>query len=138
MRSLFSSSPLWPSKGLGLVRIIFGLLLVYHGFEIFSPETMESYMTWDMFKTPAGRLIVYTGKSSEFVAGVFITVGLFTRISSLIVLGTFTYITFFIGHGKFWYEDQHPFMFWLFGLLFLLVGPGAWNLDAQIFSDKKE
>jgi putative oxidoreductase len=43
------------------------------------------------------------------------------------------YITFIVGGGKFWYEDQHPFMFALFGLLFLFTGPGAFNLDEVIF-----
>lgn len=137
MRSLFSSSPVLPEKGLAIVRIIFGFLLIYHGFEIFSPATMESYMTWDMFKTPRGRLFVYAGKSSEFVAGIFVLVGFFTRLASLIVMGTFIFITFFVGHGRFWYEDQHPFMFFLFGLLFFFTGPGAWNLDVVVFKEER-
>jgi putative oxidoreductase len=35
-----------------------------------------------------------------------------------------------VGHGRFWYEDQHPFLFALFGVLFFFTGPGAWSLDA--------
>jgi putative oxidoreductase len=46
------------------------------------------------------------------------------------------YITFKIGHGKFWYEDQHPFMFVLFGLLFFFTGPGKWSLDHVLFKPK--
>jgi putative oxidoreductase len=133
MKGLFSSSPIWASKGLAVVRIIFGFLLVYHGWEVFSPETMAGYTTWDLFKGPMASPMVYTGKSSELVAGVFILVGLFTRISSVLVMCTFTFITFFVGHGKFWYDDQHPFMFFLFGLLFFFTGPGAWNLSDVIF-----
>jgi len=78
MKSLFSSSPVWPAGGHALVRIIFGLLLVYHGMEIFRPEVMQRYMTWDVFQGSMASLMVYTGKSSEFVAGIFITLGLFT------------------------------------------------------------
>jgi putative oxidoreductase len=104
--------------------------------EIFSPETMQGYMTWDLFKGPMASLMVYTGKGSEFVAGLFLTLGIFTRLSSFIVMCTFTYITFFVGNGKFWYEDQHPFMFFLFGLLFLFTGPGAWSLDGIVFKNK--
>ena len=133
MNGPLSSSPLWASKGLAVVRMIFGLLLVYHGWEVFNPETMKGYTTWDLFKGPMANLMVYTGKSSELVAGIFILVGLFTRISSVIVMCTFIFITFFVGHGRFWYEDQHPFMFLLFGLLFFFTGPGAWNLDDVIF-----
>lgn len=136
MKGIFSSSPLWPGGGHALVRIIFGLLLIYHGMEIFDPVVMQGYTSWDVFKGRMATLMVYTGKSSEFVAGVLITLGLFTRISSFMVMCTFTFITFFVGNGKFWYEDQHPFMFLLFGALFLFIGPGPWNLDAVIFRKK--
>lgn len=82
--------------------------------------------------------MVYAGKSSELIAGISLLFGLFTRLGSLLTMGTLSYITFFIGSGKFWYEDQHPFMFVLFGLLFLLTGPGAWSIDGLIFNEQKE
>lgn len=95
-------------------------------------------MTWDTFDKSNARLLVYLGKSSELIAGISLLLGLFTRIGALITVGTLSYITFFIGHGKFWYEDQHPFMFVLFGLLFLFTGPGAWSMDALIFKKRRE
>ena len=80
---------------------------------------------------------MYAGKAAELVAGILLTLGLFTRLGALICIGTLAYITFILGHGKFWYEDQHPFMFVLFGLLFLFSGPGAWSLDEWWFGGKK-
>jgi putative oxidoreductase len=136
MNGFFSSLPLLETKGIAIVRIIFSLLLVYHGLEVFDPALMNGYAEWDLFKGPAAKLIVYAGKSFELVAGIFLLLGLFTRPSSILVIATFIYITFFIGKGKFWYEDQHPFMFVLFGLLFVFTGPGAWSLDALIFKKK--
>jgi putative oxidoreductase len=136
MNSFFSPSPLKLNTGLAIVRIIVGLLLAYHGLEVFNPELMNGYADWDMFKGPAAKFIVYAGKSAELVAGVFFLLGLFTRLCAILVIGTFLYITFFIGKGRFWYEDQHPFLFVLFGLLFLFTGPGAWSLDALIFKKK--
>jgi putative oxidoreductase len=59
--------------------------------------------------------------------------GFLTRAGALIAMGTLSYVTFFVGHGRFWYEDQHPFMFVLFGLMFIFTGPGAWSVDALIF-----
>jgi putative oxidoreductase len=56
------------------------------------------------------------------LAGVLLVLGLFTRVAALLCVGTFLYITFFIGHGRFWMEDQHPFLFALFGVLFLSPG----------------
>ncbi|MCC6281546.1 MAG: DoxX family protein, partial [Saprospiraceae bacterium] len=40
---------------------------------------------------------------------------------------------FGMGHGKIWYEDQHPFMFVMFGVLFLFGGGGKWSLDGVLF-----
>jgi putative oxidoreductase len=137
MNRFFSPLPLFGTRGIAIVRIIFGLLLVYHGFEVFDPVLMNGYAEWDLFKGTAAKLIVYAGKSFELIAGIFLLLGLFTRPSSILVIGTFIYITFFIGNGKFWYEDQHPFMFALFGLLFLFTGPGAWSLDALILKKKE-
>ncbi|HNV29480.1 MAG TPA: DoxX family protein [Cyclobacteriaceae bacterium] len=138
MNSFFSSTPIALTQGIALVRIIVGALIVYHGQEVFNPELMNGYMTWDTFDKSNARLLVYLGKSSELIAGFFLLLGLFTRIGALITIGTLSYITFFIGHGKFWYEDQHPFMFVLFGLLFLFTGPGAWSMDALIFKKRRE
>ena len=138
MNSFFSSTPIALPQGIGLVRIIVGALIVYHGQEVFNPELMNEYMSWDTFDKSNARLLVYLGKSSELIAGISLLLGLFTRIGAIITIGTLSYITFFIGNGKFWYEDQHPFMFVLFGLLFLFTGPGAWSMDALIFKKRRE
>jgi len=131
MKRLFSSEPLWDNKGLGLIRIIVGLLVAYHGHEVFRPDLMRSYTEWEMFKGSFGLMKVYVGKSAEFIAGVLLTLGWFTRVGSIILIGSLGYITFFVGNGRFWYEDQHPFMFVLFGILFFTMGPGSFSFDAR-------
>jgi putative oxidoreductase len=136
MKKLFSSTPIMPAQGLAIVRIIFGALMVYHGKEVFDPELMKEYANWDSISGASGLLMVYLGKGSEFVGGLFLLLGIFTRVASLMTMGTMLYITFIVGGGKFWYEDQHPFMFALFGLLFLFTGPGAFNLDEVIFKKR--
>ncbi len=118
------------------MRIIVGALLIYHGIEVFSPEIMKGYLDWDMFKGSSGKLKVYVGKSSEFIAGILLFLGLLTRPCAILIIGTFSYITFFVGQGRFWYQEQHPFMFVLFGLLFLFTGPGAWSVDEILFKKK--
>ena len=137
MKRFFSPSPINSDIGIAIVRIIIGALLIYHGQEVFNPELMKGYTEWDTFKGSFGTFLPYLGKASEFIAGVFLFFGFLTRIGALITSGTLLYITFFIGTGKFWYEDQHPFLFVLFGLLFLFTGPGAWSLDKLIFKEKK-
>ncbi|MDX2070057.1 MAG: DoxX family protein [Haliscomenobacter sp.] len=137
MQSFFSASPIYLDTILAILRITLGLLLIYHGYEVFDAKLMQGYLEWENFKGPSGTWLVYLGKGSEFVAGILLTLGLFTRVGALICMGTLAYITFFIGHGKFWYEDQHPFMFVMFGVLFLFAGGGKWSLDGILFGSKK-
>lgn len=136
MNRFLSPSPVLLEKGIALVRIIVGLLLIYHGIEVFDPELMNGYVEGGMVKGSYAKLMVYLGKTSELTCGCLLFLGLFTRVGALIMIGTFSYITFFVGGGRFWYQDQHPFMFALFGLLFLFTGPGSWSADAVIFNRK--
>jgi putative oxidoreductase len=127
MKSFFSERP-WPYENvLAALRIIIGLFLVVHGIEVLQPARMEEYVKWDVF---AGKSwLAYLGKGAELVAGILLVLGWLTRVAAVLTIGTFLYITFGVGHGKFWMEDQHPFLFALFGLLFLFTGPVKWCLD---------
>lgn len=130
MNKIFSASPLWQTAGLCFVRIIVGYFMIYHGWEVFDKEIMSGYLTWDSFKgfsSPA--FMVYMGKTAELVAGIFLLIGLFTRLASLVLIFTMIYVSFFVGHGKVWYEDQHPFLFVLLGLVFFFTGSGKWSVD---------
>ena len=112
--------------------------MIYHGQEIFNSELMQGYIKWDVFQNKAATLMVYAGKASELIAGLLLTLGLLTRLGGVLLTGTMLYITFFVGHGRFWYEDQHPFMFVLFGVLFTFLGPGAWSLDKALWKKGDE
>ena len=130
---LFSAAPWWRETGLALLRIIVGFFMIYHGWEIFDAELMNGYLDRDMFKnSSSGKLMVYAGKGAELVGGILLFIGLFTKIAALIVILTMAYIAFFVGHGKVWYEDQHPFLFVLLGLVFIFCGPGNWSVDKLI------
>jgi putative oxidoreductase len=135
MNVLLKSSPIAQAQVLAILRIIIGIFLIYHGQEVFQAKLMQEYAQWDAFKGMNGTLMVYLGKGAELVAGVLLLLGLLTRIGALICVGTFLYITFFIGGGRFWYQDQHPFMFALFGLLFFFTGGGIWSLDSTLFKN---
>lgn len=120
-----------------LLRIIVGAMMVYHGADIFNEVQMKEYAQWDNFKNESyPSLLPYIGKSAEFLSGVLLLLGLFTRVAAAIMIIIMCYVTFKIGHGKFWYEDQHAFMFVLFGLLFFFIGPGKWSIDHIVFKPR--
>lgn len=137
MNSFFSSAPLWQSNGLALIRLIVGFFMAYHGYEIFDEKIMNGYLQWDMFKTsPSAKTMIFIGKAAELIAGILLFLGLFTRIACVIMITVMSYITFFVGHGKIWYEDQHPFLLVLFALLFIFTGPGNFSLDKLLFNKR--
>jgi putative oxidoreductase len=135
MKKLFSAESFGVNNVLLVLRLVLGIFLIIHGKEVFDSAKMEEYAKWDTFKTSS--IMPYLGKGAEFVAGILLLLGLFTRLASLITIGTFAYIVFFVGNGKFWMDDQHPFMFVLFGVLFFFTGPGAASLDGMFFNKKR-
>ena len=115
---------------LSFVRIAVGLLMVYHGKEVFDDKLLTEYSLWEQFKAfPSPKLIVTIGKGTELICGILLTIGFYTRIGALLLILSMLYITFFIGNGTFWYADQHPFLFVLLGLIYLFFGGGKFSLD---------
>lgn len=134
MQKMLSTQPLWSSTGLATIRIVVGLLMAYHGMEIFLPETMKVYQEWEIIKSlPAPVMMVYLGKGLEFVTGICFVFGIFTRIAALLMAIDLLFICFVIGNGRFYYEDQHPFLFALLAMVFFFTGPVRWSLDERLF-----
>ena len=130
---------MYQSEGLSVIRIITGFFLIYHGWEIFDVSTMNEYVKRDDFKnTFFPSLMVYVGKAAELVAGFLLFLGWLTRIATIAMISTFSYIAFFVGHGKIWYEDQHPFLFVLLAFVFFFTGPGKWSVDYFLFNRKNQ
>jgi uncharacterized membrane protein YphA (DoxX/SURF4 family) len=111
MNILFSSSPVAHNYGIALVRIITGILLIYHGWETFDAEKMNMYTGWFVerkYSSPAAW--AYAGKIAELVAGIGFLLGLFTRLSAIAAIAAFAGIIFILGDkGKIFQGDQHPF-----------------------------
>lgn len=136
---LLSPHPLWQKNGLLLLRIVTGLLMAYHGLEVFKPDLMKGYTNWEVIKSlPYPLFMVYLGKGLELVTGICLTVGLFTRLAALFMCIDMIFICFKVGAGKFWYEDQHPFLFALLAMVFFFTGPVKWGLDLVLFKQRKK
>lgn len=133
MKNFFSPYPLWQTTGLTLIRCTIGIFLIYHGWEVFSESKINGYLQWNEFKNANGKLMVYSGKAAELIAGILFVLGLFTRIACLLIIGVMCYIVFFLGKGIIWYDDQHPFLFVLLALAFFFTGAGNLSLDKMIF-----
>jgi len=138
MNILFSNERLsWADAGIGGIRIIIGLFMIYHGQEVFNAAKIKEYASWDQLKGFSHPLaMAYLGKGSELLGGLLLAAGLFTRLGCLILIGTLGYITFFIGKGQVWMDDQHPFLFVLIAAMIFFTGPGKWSADGKLFKRK--
>ena len=94
-------------------------------------------MEWDVIKSlPAPETMLYIGKGVEFLTGLCFVFGLFTRVAAIIMAVDMLFICFKVGGGKFYYQDQHPFLFAMIALVFFFSGPVKWSLDKRLFNKR--
>ena len=139
MNRFFSSAPIAQNNGIVMVRIITGILLVWDGWETFDAEKMNFYTRWFVERKYSHPAIwAYAGKIAELLAGIGFVLGLFTRLASVAAIAAFTGVIFILGDkGKILEGDQHPFLFILLAIIFLVTGPGAVSLDGIFFKKKR-
>ena len=130
--------PIW-FEGIALVRITTGILLIFHGLQVFETQDMTGFsdLLFNM-SIPFPEAMAYTGKVVELVGGIFMIVGLFTRPIATLLFVTFLFITFVMGEGKIFTDNQHPFLFALISLMFLFTGAGRVSIDHILFMNSKD
>lgn len=117
----------WQRHLLGVLRIVTALLLLEHG-------------TMKLFHFPAAMMpgplppLLLAAAIIEVVAGVLVTVGLFTRLAAFILSGENAVAYFMVHFPKtFWPTINQGEVAILFCFVFLYIaaaGPGAWSIDS--------
>lgn len=132
---LFGGAPIRSvaaSAGLALLRIFTGVALAFgHGIGKVPPS--------DRFVEGVGKLgfpapgvFAWAAGLSEFMGGIFLALGLFTRISSLFVAFTM-FVAAFGVHAADPFETKEKALLYMFtGVLFLFSGSGNWGVDAFV------
>jgi putative oxidoreductase len=137
MKTLFTADGFYTKEGLAALRILVGLLMAYHGLEIFNSSVMNEYAKWEVIKTlPFSNGIAYVGKGIELISGISLAIGAFTRVAALMMAVNMLFICFRIGSGRFYYEDQHSFLFALIALIFFFTGPMKWAVDFKLLKGR--
>lgn len=125
--------------GLLILRVVFGIVLIYgHGFDkiaaIFSGEEIQ-------FMDPIGIgaiLSFYLAAFAEFICALFLIMGLFSRIATLILVINFIVIfifhAFIVGDDFSILELRYLYLFTFIALFF--TGPGKFSLDYSLFKPK--
>jgi putative oxidoreductase len=117
----------WQPQMLAVLRIVTALLLIEHG-------------TMKLFHFPAAMMpgplppLLLAAAVIEIVAGVLVTVGLFTRLAAFILSGENAVAYFMVHFPKtFWPTLNQGEVAILFCFVFLYIaaaGPGAWSIDS--------
>ena len=117
----------WQPQMLAVLRIVTALLLIEHG-------------TMKLFHFPAAMMpgplppLLLAAAIIEIVAGVLVTVGLFTRLAAFILSGENAVAYFMVHFPKtFWPTLNQGEVAILFCFVFLYIaaaGPGAWSIDS--------
>lgn len=137
MNQSFQSPGFW-FDGIAIVRIMLGGILIFHGWQLFENQSLDdvSHLMFNM-SVPFQEAMAYTGKVVELAGGLFLILGLFTRVMSALLFLNYAIITFVMGTGKIFTADQHSFLLVLFSLLFFLTGAGRISIDYVLFINRK-
>jgi len=138
MKYFFSAQGIGPETGIGIIRIVVGAFMIYHGWEVFKKDPMTGYGQWlNDLHFPAPLFMAYLGKGAELVGGIMLFLGLLTRLAVIPLVITMGVIAFGMGQGRVWADEQHPFLFILLCLVFFFFGPGRFSLDKILFKRKE-
>jgi putative oxidoreductase len=116
----------WAPHILGITRILTGVMFASHG-------AQKVLGVFGGMPAGAPKLVVWTAGPIEFVGGILIALGLFTRTTAFICSGLMA-AAYFMGHasGGFWpkVNGGEPAILycWIF-LYIAAAGPGAFALD---------
>mgnify|MGYP002776998123 FL=1 len=127
---LFSPDARW-SAGLAFVRLVGGLLMARHGLDVFDAKGMAEMGDWlaTDLHLPAGSVMAYLAKGSEFFGGLLVAVGLLTRPTALLVVVTMLVAAFGAHGDDVLGKGEHALLFGLLFAVFFFTGPGRWSVD---------
>jgi putative oxidoreductase len=116
----------WQPQILALLRIVAGLLFLEHGLSKFFGFPVPFPVH------PLPPMLVAAG-AIELIAGLLVTIGLFTRLAAFIASGEMA-VAYFIGHASkgFWpvaNMGEGAILFCFIFLYLAAAGPGAWSID---------
>jgi putative oxidoreductase len=135
MAKLFGAGGVW-NHGIVIVRVFAGWLIFRYSWELFHIHPLLDFLTKEKFPFPV--FSGYAAKIIEFVGGIFLILGLFTRWITPLLMITMAGVIYTMADGNI-YQAETPFLFLLLFASFFFSGPGKWSLDhwLEMRSQKK-
>ena len=134
---LFKSKPDYINFGLLFYRLALGVSMFYHGYLKYVSGEQGLYKVWAMLSAlgvPSGFEVILGTIASyaEMVGGILLIIGLFTRIGTLLVVGTLAVATILNLNGNFFSWD-YPSQMAFGAIMLFFAGAGRYSLDKALF-----
>ena len=134
---LFKSKPDYINFGLLFYRLALGISMFYHGYLKYVSGEQGLYKVGAMLSdlgVPSGFEVILGTIASyaEMVGGILLIIGLFTRIGTLLVVGTLAVATILNLNGNFFSWD-YPSQMGFGAIMLFFAGAGRYSLDKALF-----
>lgn len=132
---ILSHQSLYTDAAILILRLVFGVLFMYHGYA----KIVAYHEILPQFPDMIGigsKLSFHLLIFAEFFCGFFVAIGILTRLSVIPIFIAMA-VAYFIAHGKdpFDMKELSLLFMILSGVIFLLGG-GKYSLDRLIFTRK--
>jgi putative oxidoreductase len=120
------------NAGLTLLRIFAGIALALgHGLGKMPPS--EGFITGTgNLGFPAPSFFSWAAGLSEFLGGIFLALGLFTRVSSFFIACVMLTALIGVHRADPFQRQELAFMYLFIAIAFMLKGAGDWSIDSYL------
>lgn len=116
-----------------ILRVALGMLLVYHGSSKVFDGTAGMTEKLTSYGWPLAGFQAFLATYTEFLGGVLLIVGLFTRPAAIMSIGLFSIIVFVFFMNDPFSKKELPVVFLLLSMLVFFFGPGRVSVDYYLF-----
>jgi putative oxidoreductase len=134
----------WLTKSYGngaflLMRVWIGIAMLIHSYKSVIGGEMAGFVEYiASFGIPAPEIMGWLAKGSEFLGGIFLILGLFSKISALFIFITMLVATLVIHKGALiGSPGELTWCYLLISLAIMIQGAGKISLDHLIVTRKK-
>lgn len=133
---IFNPSPL-VHQATTILRVWLGIIFVKHSYPVVLFGGMPEYVNWiDSMGIPLAEIAGRLSKLSEFFGGIFIALGLGTRLFSVLIAINMIIAVTVAGKGQIFTGSELAFDYLLISIVVCLSGSGKFSLDYLIFKNK--
>lgn len=119
------------SYSLLILRVLMGILFIYHGHELFSKTAMQEFADWleKDLHFPQPLFMAYLRTGAELFGGIMLVLGCCTRLGAFLIMITMLVAGFTAGNGDLFGDGETVFVYAAIMLTLILSGPNRLSID---------